>query len=103
LVTAVGICMYLVKVLLPSSLGLILLRIKGGADLGDDFLRDPHFLFPCGKGFLSPCKLFLSREEQLLHLLNCHRRRHRCGRARRRWWRGRGPPRANVDKSATHQ
>jgi hypothetical protein len=93
--------MYLVEVHLPSSLGLSMLRVKGGADLGEDFLRDPLLLLTYGEGLLPPHKLLLSREEQLLHLLNCRRRRHHRGRARRR--RGRGLPRANVNKSATHR
>jgi hypothetical protein len=96
--------MYLVKVLLPGSLSLGPLRIKGGTDLGKGFLRDPCFLFPHDKGFLPPRKFLLSREEQLLHLLNHHRRMRCRGRARRRrWWRGRGLHRVNADKSATHQ
>jgi hypothetical protein len=88
----IGVGLYLVKVLLPSSLGLGPLRVKGGADLGEGFLRDPRFLFPRGNGFLPPRKLLLSREEQLLHLLNHRHHMRRRGRARRRWWwRGEGP------------
>jgi hypothetical protein len=86
----VGVDLYLVEVLLPSSLGLGPLRVKGGADLGEGFLRDPRLLFPCDKGFLPPCKLLPSHEERLLHLLNHRHRRHCHGRARRRR-RGEGP------------
>jgi hypothetical protein len=81
----VGVGLYLVKVLPPSSLSLGPLRVKGGADLGEGFLRDPRFPFPRGESFLPPRKLLLSREEQLLHLLNGCRHRHRHGRARTRW------------------
>jgi hypothetical protein len=78
--TAVGVGLYLVEALLSSCLVLGPLRIKGGADLGEGFLRDPRLLFPCGEGFLPLRKLLLSHEEQLQHLLNRHHR----GRARRR-------------------
>jgi hypothetical protein len=104
MVTMVDVGLYLVQVLLPSSLGLGLLRVKGGADLGEGFLKDPCFLFPRGKGFLPPCKLLLSHEERLLHFLNGGQSRSRHGRARRRrWHRGRGLHRVNMDKSAMHQ
>jgi hypothetical protein len=92
LVTMVGVGLYLVKVLLLSSLGLGPLHVKGGADLGEGFLGDPRFLFPHGKGLLPLRKLLLSREEHLWHLLNYHCRRRRHGRLRRRRrWRGEGP------------
>jgi hypothetical protein len=91
LVTMVGVGLYLVKVLLLSSLGLGPLHVKGDADLGEGFLGDPRFLFPHGKGFLPLLKLLLSREEHLRHLLNYHHRRRRHGRLRRRRWRGEGP------------
>jgi hypothetical protein len=55
--------LHLVKVLLPSSLGLGLLRVKGGTDLGEGFLGDPLFLFPRGMGFLPSGKLLLSCKE----------------------------------------
>jgi hypothetical protein len=80
----VGVGLYLVKVLPPSSLSLGPLRVKGGADLGEGFLRDPHFPFPRGESFLPPRKLLLSREEQLLHFLDGHHRRRYRGMARRR-------------------
>jgi hypothetical protein len=83
--TVVGLGLYLVAVLLPSSLGLGPLRIMGGTDLGEGFLRDPFLLLPHHKGFFSPRKLLLSCEEQLLHLLNSYQ------------------PRVNVDKTAMHQ
>jgi hypothetical protein len=66
----VSVGLYLPKVLLPSSLRLSPLRIKSGVDLGE--------------GFLPPRKLLLSREEQLLHFLDGHYRRHYRGMARRR-------------------
>jgi hypothetical protein len=99
----IGVGLYLVKVLLLSSLGLGTLCVRSGADLGEGFLKDPRFLFPHGEGFLPPCKLLLSHEENVLHLLNGHHCRHRCGRSRRRRWRGRGLPRTNADKSSMHQ
>jgi hypothetical protein len=97
-VTRVGVGLYIVKVLLPSSLGQGPLHVKGGADLCEGFLGDPCFLFPHDEGLLPPRTLLLSHEDQLLHLLN--RRRHGRARRRRRW---RGLCRVNVDKSAMHQ
>ncbi len=40
LVTTIGVGLYLVEVLLPNSLDLGLLHIKGGANLGEGFLAD---------------------------------------------------------------
>jgi hypothetical protein len=72
--------LYLVKVLLPSSLSLGPLHVKGDADLDEGFLIGPRFLFPHDEGFLPSRKLILSREEQLLYLLNSHRHMRRYGR-----------------------
>jgi hypothetical protein len=40
LVTTIGVGLYLVEELLPNSLDLGLLHIKGGANLGEAFLAD---------------------------------------------------------------
>jgi hypothetical protein len=56
----VSVGLYPVAVLLLSSLSLGPLRIKGGTDLGEGFLRDLRLLFPHGEGFLPPHNLLLS-------------------------------------------
>jgi hypothetical protein len=73
-----GVSCHLVKVLFLSSLGLGLLCIEVGTDLGKGFLCNPRLLLPCGECLLPSRELLLPREEQILQLLNhCHRwRRH---------------------------
>jgi hypothetical protein len=74
-----SVSLYLVEILLLSSLSLGPLHVNGSADMDKGFLRYPHLLLPHGEGFLAPCKLPLSCKE----LLNRCSRRRQHDRARR--------------------
>jgi hypothetical protein len=58
--------MYLVKVPLLSSLGLGLLCVKGGANIGKGFLENPCLRFPRSEGLLPLCELLFLVTEQFL-------------------------------------
>jgi hypothetical protein len=62
----------LVEVLLPGSIGLGPLLIKGSAGLEIGLFRDPRLIPPCNECFFPPCEFPLQHEE----LLN--RRVRRC-------------------------
>jgi hypothetical protein len=82
-----GVSLYLFKVLLPSSLDLGPLCVKGGTNLSKGFLGNPRLHFPSGMGILPSHELLFPCKEQFLQLLNhCSHR----GRARR--WRRRKRP-----------
>jgi hypothetical protein len=67
MLTVSGVSLYLVKVLLPSSLGLGPLRVKGGAELDEGLLGDPLLLLTHSEGFLLSCEFPLSCKEPLNH------------------------------------
>jgi hypothetical protein len=78
-----GVLWHLVKVLLPSSLGLGLLLVKKSADLGKGLLRDPRLLLPRGEGLFHLIELPLLGEEFLDYRGQwC---RHNARRCWRRW------------------
>jgi hypothetical protein len=60
-----GVSLHLIEV--PLSGGIGLLRVKGGANLDEALLKNPHLILPRGKGFLPPCELHLSRKDLLNH------------------------------------
>jgi hypothetical protein len=81
---AVGVSLYLVEVLLPSSLVLGPLLVKSGTGLGEGFVGNSCLLLPRGEGFLPLCELTLPRKELLNH--HSQRPRHSTARRCRRKW-----------------
>jgi hypothetical protein len=61
--SAGGVSHHLVEVLFLCSLGLGLLCIEVGTDLGEGFLRNTCLVFPHGERLLLLRELLLSREE----------------------------------------
>jgi hypothetical protein len=57
--SAVGVRMHLIEVLLTSSLGLRPFSVKVSTDLDQGLLGDPDLLLPCGEGLLPHEELLL--------------------------------------------